>query len=189
MSTKLRELLRLRRLVLAVVVMGIGSSVTLNVMHAPHNVGARLVAALPPLAVFVCIELVSRIPSSSPLLSAGRVFASLAVAGIGGSISYVQQMAYVTQLGYSGWIATIFPGCIDGVMMVATLSLVEVVRKVRQVRETEDAQSTTVAAVRAANDQHESPATLAYRRDAAKLRQLSAVPSLNGKPAEVVQAQ
>lgn len=180
---KLNELLRLRRLVLVVVVFGIAASVTLNVMHAPHNVGARIVAALPPLAVFVVIELISRIPSSSRLLSSGRVLASLVVAGVGGSISYVQQMAYVHDLGYEGWIATIFPACIDGVMTVATLSLVEVVRKIRQVKETLDEAPAAVAVqTQAAIEKLESPATLAFRRAQTELRQQSAVPALNGKP-------
>ncbi len=184
----LSELKRLRLLVLVVVCMGIGSSVALNVMHAPHNLGARFVAAVPPLAVFVVIELISRIPSSSKLLSAGRVLASLVVSGVGGSVSYVQQMAYVRQLGYSGWIAVVFPACIDGVMVVATLSLVEVVRKIRQVKEAQSATPTTAAQIRAAADQHEDARTLAYRKAAAELRRESAVPLLSAKPRELAES-
>lgn len=181
MSTKLRELRRLRWVVLIVVLAGIATSVALNVMHAPHNNAARFVAALPPLAVFGVIELVSRIPSSSRLLSATRVLASFVVSSGGAAVSYVQQLRFVESLGFDRWVSQTIPVIIDGTMVVATLSLVEVVRKIRQVKEVQEAEAESPAQRRLANDAHESPATLAYRRDVEKLRRDSAVASLNGK--------
>jgi hypothetical protein len=172
---------RLRRFVVAVVAIGIAVSVTLNVMHAPSNIGAKLVGGFPPIAVFLCIELISRIPATSKALAVGRILGSLVVAGIGGAVSYTQQMDFVRHLGFSGWHAVLFPACIDGVMMVATLSLVEVARKIR----TLEAEAATVASptrARVLNDQLEDQRTLAYRTAAAQLRRDSLVSGLNGKP-------
>lgn len=177
---ELEHFRRLRRLVLVVVIIGITISVTLNVMHAPDNIGARLVGGFPPIAVFLCIELISRIPATSKVLAIGRILGSLVVAGIGGAVSYSQQMDFVRHLGFSGWHAVLFPACIDGVMTVATLSLVEVARKIRSL-ETETATAASTTPVKSAADHLEDERTLAYRKAAEHLRRESSVASLNGK--------
>jgi len=171
----IEQLRRLRWGVLVAVVLGIAGSITLNVLHAPSdNPIARAIAGAPPLAVFLTIELISRIPSSSKLLSFGRISASMAVALVGGSISYVQQMNYVRDLGFARWEASIWPVSIDGLMIVATLSLVEVVRKIRQLEEAQTSSAMTpVARLRAVADQHEDEKTLAYRAAASGLRKES----------------
>lgn len=129
---------RLRAMIMLVTLLCIGISVALNVEHAPANPMARVVAGLPPVAAFFVIELIARIPSSSRMLSVGRIFGALVVGGIAGTISYIQQVDYVRGLGFGGWIATAFPVVIDGTMLVTTLSLVEVVRKVRQLEDAVD---------------------------------------------------
>lgn len=188
MQQELENYLRLRRFVVAVVGIGISVSVTLNVMHAPNNVGAKLVGGFPPIAVFLCIELISRIPATSRWLAAGRIFGSLVVAGIGGAVSYTQQMAFVRHLGFSGWHAVLFPACIDGVMMVATLSLVEVARKIRSLN-AEIAAAANPTRARVLADQFEDEKTLAYRKAAAtQLRHDSSVVGLNGKPTNLAAA-
>ena len=170
----IEQLRRLRWGVLVAVVLGIAGSITLNVLHAPSgNPIARAIAGAPPLAVFATIELISRIPSSSKLLSFGRISASMAVALVGGSISYVQQMNYVRDLGFARWEASIWPISIDGLMIVATLSLVEVVRKIRQLEEAQATVTTPIARLRAVADQHEDEKTLAYRAAATNLRKVS----------------
>lgn len=174
-QAKLREWRRLRWYVLVVVIAGIGTSVTLNVEHAPDNWGAKLVAAVPPIAVFGIIEMVSRIPSTGWLLSTGRILASLAVSGVGAVISYTQQVAYVRGLGFSEAIADWFPVTIDGTMVVATLSLVEVVRRIRTVREEMDSVLTPVAARRAELDQLEDDRTREYRAAHDHLRRTGTV--------------
>jgi hypothetical protein len=115
-----------------VVVAGIAASVAMNVLHAPHNAVARMIAAVPPLALFGSMELISRIPSSNKWLSSGRIMGTLAVAGVSGSLSYTSMVLVVERYGWTGWKADIWPIAVDGLMMVATLSLVEVVRKIRQ---------------------------------------------------------
>lgn len=168
-----KQLRRLRVLVLIVVLAGIGSSVAMNVLHAPDNRAARFVASLPPLAVFGCLELIARIPSSSRGLTAFRIFGAAIVASGAATLSYAQQYAAVLGLGFPHWQSMIWPGVIDGTMVVASVSLVEVVRKIRQMTD-------QPSKAREWADQFETPATLAYRDGQRKLREESAVAALNG---------
>lgn len=165
----LTELKRLRWAVLAVVLACILSSVAMNVLHAPDNPWARFVGALPPLAVFGCLELISRIPSSSAWLTVVRIGGATIVAGGAAYLSYFQQFAAIMDLGFPHDQALIWPGVIDGTMVVASVSLVEVIRKIRQVTVSDQAAPTPVAVARVWADQFEDPATLAYREAAKKL--------------------
>jgi uncharacterized protein DUF2637 len=146
-STTIRHLKRLRWGVLATVVAGIATSVAMNILDAPDNTIARAIAAFPPLALFAGIELISRIPSSNRWLSVGRILGTLAVAGVAGSISYSSMVGTVEAYGLDGWRAVIFPISVDGLMLVATLSLVEVVRKIRQLESVQPAPAPVVRAV------------------------------------------
>ena len=131
---ELRQFRNLWIFVTVITLAMIAVTVTLNVMHAPPSWGARAVGGLPPVFVFFCIEMVARIPGTGRWLSAGRITASIVVAALSFAISYQQQMEFVVSLGFVGWIAYVFPVIIDGVMIVSTLSLVEVTRKVRALR-------------------------------------------------------
>jgi uncharacterized protein DUF2637 len=175
----LKQLRRLRWLVLVAVLSGIGSSIAMNVLHAPSNTPARFVAALPPLAVFAALELIARIPSSSRGLTVFRIIGALVVAGGAATISYAQQMAAVRGLGFQRWESIIWPSIIDGMMIVASVSLVEVVRKIRQLSDPV-AGASSPARLRIVADQHEDPATLAYREASRKLREESALAGMNG---------
>lgn len=126
----LPQLKRLRLIVLIAVILGISGSVTLNVLHAPHNVIAQVISGFPPVALAGSMELISRIPTSSKLLSGGRIIASIIIGGVGGSISYIAQMDTVRHYGIEGWQSDVWPLIIDGLLVVILLSLVEVVRKI-----------------------------------------------------------
>jgi len=149
-TARLRHLKRLRWGVFAGVLLGIAVSVATNVLHADDNLISQGIAAWPPLALFGGIELISRIPSSNRWLSIGRIAATLAVAGTAGSISYGQMVGTVAKHGVVGWQGAIWPISVDGLMLVATLSLVEVVAKIRQLEtslEERDIPVVTVAPV------------------------------------------
>ncbi|HTE67054.1 MAG TPA: DUF2637 domain-containing protein [Candidatus Binatia bacterium] len=176
----LKQLRRLRWAVLVVVLCGIAVSVAVNVLHAPDNSTARLIAGVPPLAVYGALELVVRIPSSSRWLSALRISGATIVALGAATISYAQQRAAVRELGFAMWEAMIWPVIIDGIMVVASVSLVEVVRKMRQLTAEEIEAVTPAAKLRAAADVHESPEVLAYRADVAKMRRESNLVAMNG---------
>lgn len=123
---------RMRWFVAGVTLLGIVTSVLLNVLHAPPRWDMQMVGAFAPIAVFLSIEMVSRIPVNGLLLGIGRILASLAVGAGAGFISYLQQVDYLLKGGYESTIAHIFPGIIDGLTVVATLSLVEVTRVLRK---------------------------------------------------------
>lgn len=131
MNYNLKQLRRLRWIVTAAVIAGIGASIAMNVLHAPDTLTARLVSAGPPLAVFGALELISRIPSSSRGLSFWRIAGAGVIASGAAAISYAQQRAAVMGLGFAEWEAWIWPLIIDGLMVVASISLVEVVRLIR----------------------------------------------------------
>lgn len=176
----LKQLRRLRWAVLVTVLTGIAASIAMNVLHAPDSLAAQLVSAGPPLAVFGALELVVRIPSSSRGLSALRIAGAAVVALGAAAISYAQQRAAVHELGFDAWESYIWPLIIDGIMVVASVSLVEVVRKIRQMTDPGSAAPTITARLRAAADVHESPEVLAYRAEVAKMRRESSVAAMNG---------
>src|SRR5574342_328583 len=171
----LKQLRRLRWLVLVTVLLGIGASIAMNVLHAPNNPAARLVAAGPPLAVFFALELIARIPSSSKGLTWFRIAGAVVVALGAATISYAQQRAAVRSLGFAEWESFIWPLIIDGLMVVASVSLVEVVRKIRQL----DGSAAGLAGLMPlrVGDVPESAEALAYRAavtaEKARLRQES----------------
>lgn len=176
----LKNLRRLRWVVLVVVAFGIGSSVAMNVLHAPANLPARFVSTVPPIAVFGALELMTRIPSSGRGMSAVRIFGATIVAGGAATISYAQQMAAIIDLGFPHWQARVWPSIIDGFMVVASISLVEVVRKIR------DMETAAHPGQRQARHEDEDPRALEYRRavEEAKmterLRRQPNIPVLSG---------
>jgi len=187
--SELKHYRRLWVFVTVVTVLLIGITVTLNVMHAPPNWGARLIGGTPPVFVFFCIELISRIPATSKTLMYGRVATTIVVSGFSFAISYQQQVEFIHDLGFVGWVVKTYPIIIDGVMVVATLSLVEVTRKVRALRS--EMETTNAVGVKRVPDPTfhlEDERTRAYREAAVRMRTHSGVASLNGKPHEVAQA-
>jgi hypothetical protein len=182
----LKRLRRLRWLVFLVVVLGIGSSVAMNVLHAPENPAARFVSALPPIAVFGALELMTRIPSSSRGMSAVRISGATIVALIAAAISYAQQAAAILDLGFPGWEAQLWPVLIDGFMIVASVSLVEVVRKIREV-EAPGPAAAVPSQRGAVGDEPEEPKALEYRQavaaDRERLRKESSLAAMNGSKA------
>lgn len=175
----IKQLRRLRWTVLSVVLAGIGASIAMNVLHAPDSLSARLVSAGPPLAVFASLELIARIPSSSRWLTRSRIAGAVIVAAGAATISYAQQKAAVQALGFAEWEAWIWPLIIDGLMIVASVSLVEVVRLIRNMTNPA-AQATMSAPVPVVA---ESAEVLAYRAARGQLRTESFVPALNGRKA------
>lgn len=176
----LKQLRRLRWLVLIAVALGIAASIAMNVLHAPPSLAARLVAVGPPVAVFACLELIARIPSTSTVRTRSRIAGAAIVAMTAATISYAQQRAAVLGLGFAKWEAWIWPLTIDGVMIVASISLVEVVAKVREMSDPTYGPVAQPAGPQAANDLQESAEVLAYRAGVAKLRQDSRLEALNG---------
>lgn len=133
-QSELREFRLLWKGVTVVTTLLVAATVTLNVMHAPGGVVAHSIGGSAPVFMFICIELIARIPGTSFWLSFGRIVATVGVAGVCFGISWQQQVNFMISVGYEGWTVKAYPGMIDGVMLVTVLSLVEVTRKVRSLR-------------------------------------------------------
>jgi hypothetical protein len=137
---------RLRWAVRLVLALGVAASVAANILHAnPHPI-SQTIAAWPPLALLLTIELVSRIPVHRRSLSTVRILATSAIAGIAGWISYWHMAATASRWGESGSSAYLLPLTVDGLIVVASVSLVELAGKIRTFDEPLTEAPTTQAA-------------------------------------------
>jgi len=119
---------RLRRLQWAVrltLALGVAASVTANVLHARPNLISQAIAAWPPIALLITVELVSRIPIYRRWLGVVRVVATFAIAGIAAWVSYHHMAAVVARYGETGTVPYLLPLSVDGLIVVASVSLVE----------------------------------------------------------------
>jgi len=196
MSKDQLELRRYRKmwwLVSVITVAGLGFTTTLNVMHAPNTIAGHLIGGFPPVAVLGCLELISRIPQTNWLFSTTRIISTIGVTVASFWISYGQQRAYIVDQGFEADHARIYPLIIDGAMVVAALSLVEVSRRVRELREavmvvTVPVAVTTVPAVTPEDVERE----IAGRRfrDAAAQARIEAGPGVQARrPFELVRPE
>src|SRR3954447_8828671 len=96
---------RLRRMqwaVRATLTLGVAASVTANILHArPHPI-AQAIAAWPPVALLITVELVSRIPVYRKALGVVRVVATSAIAAIAAWVSYGHMVEVVARFGETG---------------------------------------------------------------------------------------
>lgn len=127
-------LVALRRLqwaVRATLALGVAASVAANILHAqPHPI-ARAIAAWPPLALLVTVELVSHIPVHRKALGAVRILATTAIAGIAAYVSYWHMVGVVARYGETGAVPYLLPLSVDGLIIVASVSLVELGARIR----------------------------------------------------------
>jgi hypothetical protein len=188
LQNELREFRRLWIFVTVVTVLLVGVTVTLNVMHAPGGVVGHSIGGSAPVFMFLCVELIARIPATSRWLAAGRIAGTALVAGICFGISWQQQVNFMISVGYTGWVVYAYPVAIDGVMLVATLSLVEVTRKVRGLRaglaDLADVSAVVVRPVTPAETAAEQ-AGREYRESLARARSDAAAGTLIRKPFEL----
>jgi hypothetical protein len=118
-------LLRLRWAVRLVLTIGVCASVAANVLHAAHHPVAQGIAAWPPVALLLTVDLVSRVPVRRRLLSAVRVAATAVICGIAAYVSYGHMAAVAARYGESGPAAYLLPVSVDGLIVVASVCLVE----------------------------------------------------------------
>jgi hypothetical protein len=118
-------LLRLRWAVRLVLTVGVCASVAANVLHAAHHPVAQAIAAWPPVALLLTVDLVSRVPVRRRLLSAVRVAATAVICAIAAYVSYGHMAAVAARYGESGPAAYLLPVSVDGLIVVASVCLVE----------------------------------------------------------------
>ncbi|MEU4159543.1 DUF2637 domain-containing protein [Actinoplanes sp. NPDC026670] len=128
------EITRLKRIgwgVRAVFALGIAASLAGNVLHATDNAISQAISAWSPLALLLAVELISRIPARRGALSAVRLGATAVLAGIAAWVSYWHMVAVATKYGEAGSSAYLLPFSVDGLIVVASISLVEVGARIR----------------------------------------------------------
>jgi hypothetical protein len=136
----LRQLRRVRWAVRAALALGVAASVAANVLHAEQNLIAQTIAAWPPLALLLNVELISRIPMHRRHLAAIRLVATAAIAGIAAFVSYWHMVAVAARYGETGSVPFLLPISVDGLVIVASVSLVELAGRVREAEQDRDAE-------------------------------------------------
>lgn len=130
----LTQLRRLQWAVRAILALGVAASVCANVLHARDDLIAKAIAAWPPLALLLTVELVSRVPVYRRSLAAVRIAATAAIAGIAAYVSYWHMAAVAARYGENGVAPYLLPLSVDGLIVVASVSLVELAGRVRAAR-------------------------------------------------------
>jgi hypothetical protein len=119
---------RLTRLTWAVrgaLTLGVAASVAANVLHAQHSAVGRVIAAWPPLALLLTVELISHVPASRRWLAAVRILATVTVAGIAAWVSYWHMATVAARYGETSTSAHLVPLSVDGLVVIASTCLVE----------------------------------------------------------------
>ena len=105
--------------------LGVAASVTANVLHARANPVAQAIAAWPPIALLLTVELISRVPVHRPTLATVRLLSTATIAGIAAWVSYWHMAGVAARYGETGASAYLLPLSVDGLVVVASVSLVE----------------------------------------------------------------
>lgn len=134
-----QDLKRLKRIgwgVRSVFALGIAASLAGNVLHAADNVISQAISAWSPLALLLAVELISRIPARRGALSAVRLGATAVIAGIAAWVSYWHMVGVAIRYGEADSSAYLLPFSVDGLIVVASISLVEIGGRIRALNET-----------------------------------------------------
>jgi hypothetical protein len=125
------HLIRVRWAVRGTLVRGVAASVAANILHAHANPISQAIAAWPPLALLVTVELISRVPVGSRSLSAVRLAAAGAISAIAAWVSYWHMVGVVARYGETGASPYLMPFSVDGLIVVASICLVEIGAQLR----------------------------------------------------------
>jgi hypothetical protein len=115
--------------------LGVAASVAANILHAEPNPISQMIAAWPPLALLLTVELISRVPVHRRYLAAVRFAATAAIAGIAAWVSYWHMVGVVYRYGERGASVYLLPFSVDGLIVVASVCLVELAGRIRTTRE------------------------------------------------------
>jgi hypothetical protein len=159
----LPQLQRIRWAVRATLALGVSASVAANVLHAQPNPVSRIISAWSPLALLLTIELISRVPVHHRALATARWMATAAIAGIAAWVSYWHMAAVAGRYGETGPSPFLLPFSVDGLIVVASVCLVELGGRIHATQETQP------AAI--ADSVSERPATLSTVASAVPLGQ------------------
>ncbi|GAA0551561.1 hypothetical protein GCM10010172_37350 [Paractinoplanes ferrugineus] len=138
----LQHLRRVRWAVRATLFLGVAASVVANVLHALDNPISQAIAAWPPLALLLTVELISRVPVHRRWLAAARLIATATIAGIAAWVSYWHMVGVAARYGETGASPYLLPLSVDGLIVVASICLVELGGRITSLERDQDAQPT-----------------------------------------------
>ncbi|MBM2617801.1 DUF2637 domain-containing protein [Actinoplanes sp. LDG1-06] len=121
----LEQLRRVRWAVRATLLLGVAASVVANILHALDNPISQAIAAWPPLALLLTVELISRVPVHRRYLAVLRFAATAIIAGIAAWVSYWHMVGVAARYGETGASPYLLPLSVDGLIVVASICLVE----------------------------------------------------------------
>ncbi|HZO66241.1 MAG TPA: RRQRL motif-containing zinc-binding protein [Kribbellaceae bacterium] len=127
----LTALRRVRWAVRLTLTLGVAASVAANILHADPNPISQTISAWPPLALLLTVELISRVPVHRRNLAAARLIATAAIAGIAAWVSYWHMAGVTARYGETGPSPYLLPISVDGLIVVASISLVELAGRIR----------------------------------------------------------
>lgn len=110
----------------ATLTLGIGASLAANVLAADPSIVGRVIAAWSPIALLLTVELLSRVPASPGWLSRLRVVAATVIAAIAAWVSYWHMVEVALAFGEAPVAAHLLPFSVDGLVVVASVCLVEI---------------------------------------------------------------
>lgn len=122
---------RIRWGVRATLALGVIASTVANVLHAQDNPISQTIAAWPPLALLATIELISRVPVHRRSLAAVRFGATAVIASIAAWVSYGHMSEVISRYGETGASPYLIPLTVDGLVVVASVCLVELGSRIR----------------------------------------------------------
>lgn len=126
---------RVRWGVRGVLMLGVAASVTANVLHARENPISQAIAAWPPLALLITVEVVSRVPITRRRWSVVRIAATGVIASIAAWVSYWHMAGVALRYGETSDAAHLLPLSVDGLIVVASICLVELGGRIRAAEE------------------------------------------------------
>jgi hypothetical protein len=119
------NLARVRWAIRAVLALGVAASTAANILHAADNPISQAIAAWPPLALLITIEVVARVPVHRRSLAVARRLAATVIAAIAAWVSYWHMAGVAVRYGETGASAYLLPLSVDGLVLVASICLVE----------------------------------------------------------------
>ena len=135
----LPQLRRIRWAVRATLLLGVAASVLANILHALDNPISQAIAAWPPIALLLTVELISRVPVHRRLLAAARLIATAIIAGIAAWVSYWHMAGVAARYGETGASPYLLPLSVDGLIVVASICLVELGGRIASLDQARDA--------------------------------------------------
>lgn len=126
------SLVRIRWAVRGALFLGVAASIAGNVLHAQDTLVSQVISAWSPIALLITIELISRIPVHRRALAVARWAATALIAGIAAWVSYWHMAAVAARYGETGASPYLLPLSVDGLVVVASICLVELAGRIRE---------------------------------------------------------